>query len=152
MLGKWGWFRAVALAWPVAYGLALALSASAFEETGRLVLLRTLRHRRPSLSIPVAYAFGHAGVEAMLVVGPAAVVAGDQASSLVVVERLSALAAHVGFSVLVYVTVMRGRPLPFLAALLLHADIDALAIPMQLGVLSAVGGRDHRPPARQPSL
>ncbi len=147
---------------PVLYVLYGALAAGIFEETARLfgfsVLLRKDRYRECS----IAYGIGHGGIEAIVTLGvtyltylllqlfpanldaaTAEVLSGayEQITVPVILfamlERLSAIMAHIGLSVLVFAAARkRGRFFLFPVAILLHAVLDVPAALYQQGLLT----------------
>lgn len=135
-LGGTAWFVAFAAVNPFLYLLGLAASAALFEETARYVMLRSQRKNAFDLRIPIAFGLGHGGLEALLtgvgamptllanfgqvdLLGGALFVSG--------LERLSAMACHIAFTLLVYYAVLRRRPAVFGCALLLHCFVDVCA-------------------------
>ncbi len=127
----------------------LGLSAGICEETARWISLR--RRRTPGEA--AATGIGHGGVEAVLLgvmvlltavqllavdeatlpeAAAAQVRAVREASDLLALagfaERVAAMSAHLGMSMLVGLAVVRRSVLPWLAALLAHAALDAGAV------------------------
>lgn len=138
------WFAAFAAVNPFLYVLILAASAALFEETARYVMLRPQRKNAIDLRVPIAFGLGHGGLEALLTgagIASTLLVNFDQAGllggALLVsgFERLSAMACHIAFTLLVYHAVMHRRPAAFGAALLLHCLVDVCAGLASLSVI-----------------
>ncbi|MCA9492568.1 MAG: YhfC family intramembrane metalloprotease [Myxococcales bacterium] len=140
--------------------LALGASAGICEETARFVSLRKSRTAASALITGI----GHGGIEAallgvavlvtvirLLAVGDGAdlpeeareqvamVWASSDLLALVAVgERIFAMTAHVGASMLVGLAVARRSPWPWLGALLLHTVLDAGAVALApMGVVAS---------------
>lgn len=135
-LNNTAWFVAFAAVNPFLYVFSLAASAALFEETARYVMLRSQRKKVFDLRIPFAFGLGHGGLEALLTgVGAVSTLlvnfdqAGLLGGALFVsgFERLSAMACHIAFTLLVYQAVMHRLPAAFGVALLLHCLVDVCA-------------------------
>ncbi|KVK76708.1 hypothetical protein WS90_02675 [Burkholderia cepacia] len=133
-----------------------ALTAGLFEECGRWVAFRYLLPKRHDAPTAVMLGLGHGGLEAMLLVGvgflalgtayllaragvvvPAGVqsLVGSQFAGmtlaspvLALLERASALAAHVGLSLIVLQTFVRGAKRWLAYAIALHFAFDLVAV------------------------
>ncbi|HDR9054690.1 TPA: YhfC family intramembrane metalloprotease [Burkholderia vietnamiensis] len=133
-----------------------ALTAALFEECGRWVAFRYLLTGRRDPRTAVMYGLGHGGLEAMLLVGVGFVAlcggyllaraglvtsagvqtliasqfAGMTLASpfLAVLERVSAVAAHVGMSLMVMQTFVRGTKRWLLGAIAVHFAIDLVVV------------------------
>lgn len=133
-----------------------ALTAGLFEECGRWVAFRYLLPKRHDAPTAVMLGLGHGGLEAMLLVGVgflalgtgyllahAGVVVPEGAQSLIgsqfagmtlaspllaLLERASALAAHVGLSLIVLQTFVRGTKRWLAFAIALHFMFDLVAV------------------------
>ena len=135
------------------YAMYAGLMAGLFEEAGRLVAFRFLLRNQAQPVTALAYGAGHGGCEAVLITGVtmlnnllllrtppdglspelAATVQGlaeIPASTFLWAgfERAVAIAAHIGFSVLVFAAVRSGKLRLFLTAVLLHAAVDVVAV------------------------
>lgn len=125
---------------PWKYGLFLGVTAGLAEESARWIgtglFLKKYRERDHG----IAFGLGHGGVEAMLLVGPnmaaglamvmtgqAALLPADAGSVLTAgVERISAMAFHVGASLLILYGVRAGKAFRYwLGAVALHTLLDA---------------------------
>ena len=141
--------------WLIAFLLFSSLTAGLFEETGRWLGYRHLLRRERSLRIGVMFGLGHGALEAILLAGlPLAglLVTWVMASRglipsgraleavrqqtaavdgwkvlLAAVERASAIAAHVGLSLIVLQVWMRGGLRWLALAILLHFTVNAAA-------------------------
>ncbi|AFQ52125.1 membrane protein [Burkholderia cepacia GG4] len=133
-----------------------AFTAGLFEECGRWVAFRYLLAGRRDPRTAVMYGLGHGGLEAMLLVGigflalcggyllgRAGVVTSAGVQSLVasqfsgmtlaspflaLLERVSALAAHVGMSLIVLQTFVRGTKRWLAYAIAIHFGIDLVVV------------------------
>lgn len=106
----------------------LALSAALFEEIGRWVAMR-LFMRRFTLQNGIFFGLGHAGVEAMFIVGIPVIVAGLQVQSdtmliLSTVERLSAILIHISLSLIILYAVSKKRFVYLIYAIVIHTVIN----------------------------
>lgn len=138
------------------YALYGGLAAGLFEETGRFVAFRFFLRKQKEPVTALAYGAGHGGVEAVLIVGLTMVnnivllaVANSGAplepSMAAAVETLAATPAgmflwsafervvaiilHIALSVLVFASVREAKKHGlFVAAVLIHAGVDALAV------------------------
>ncbi|WP_175952626.1 YhfC family glutamic-type intramembrane protease [Burkholderia sp. BCC0405] len=133
-----------------------ALTAGLFEECGRWVAFRYLLPKRHDAPAAVMLGLGHGGLEAMLLVGVgflalgtgyllahAGVVVPEGVQSLIgaqfagmtlaspflaLLERTSALAAHVALSLIVLQTFVRGTKRWLAYAIALHFAFDLAAV------------------------
>ncbi|WP_175823584.1 YhfC family glutamic-type intramembrane protease [Burkholderia sp. BCC0419] len=133
-----------------------ALTAGLFEECGRWVAFRYLLPKRHDAQTAVMLGLGHGGLEAMLLVGAGFVVLGagyllahagvvvpEGAQSLIgsqfagmtlaspflaLFERVSAMAAHVGLSLIVLQAFVRGAKRWLVYAIALHFVFDLAAV------------------------
>ncbi len=146
------------------YMLYTAFAAGIFEETGRYCGFRYLLKRQNDASCSVAYGIGHGGMEVVILLGTTYIMLaltqnglslGDDAATetllataasitpstaaLAIAERISALMAHVGLSVLVFTAVRQpAKWWRYPLAIFLHALLDAPAALYQLGTISSV--------------
>jgi uncharacterized membrane protein YhfC len=120
---------------PTAYLLLLCLSAGVFEECGRYVTMRLLLKTGAPLDA-VSFGVGHGGIEAVALVGvnmAYLLFTGGWAAQLADgfylagVERLLAMTAHVGLSIMVWCGVRAKKPWLLPAAVLLHGALDFIA-------------------------
>ena len=135
------------------YALYGGLMAGLFEETGRLLAFRFLLRRQTQPVTALSYGAGHGGCEAFLLTGmtmlnnlillytPADTLSPELAEAArgladipagmflwAGFERVVAVAAHIGFSILVFAAVRSGKLRLFLLAVLLHAAVDFAAV------------------------
>lgn len=148
----------------LAYTLYGALAAGVFEETGRVFGYKLLLKNHSEKACAVAYGIGHGGMEAVMILGATYLVyflakcgvqmgEGEAAEQLVsaanavgagtacaaMLERLSAMLAHIGLSMIVFVGVRRrGMLRLYPAAIALHALLDTPAALYQRGVLTSL--------------
>ncbi|ALX14837.1 hypothetical protein P350_25290 [Burkholderia cepacia JBK9] len=142
--------------WRVPILVFAALTAGLFEECGRWVAFRYLLPKRHDMQTAVMLGFGHGGLEAMLLVGVGFVVlgtgylladAGYAVSAgnrsligaqfaamtpgspfLALFERASAMAAHVGLSLIVLQAFVRGTKRWLAYAIAFHFMFDLAAV------------------------
>ncbi|MCA8049059.1 YhfC family intramembrane metalloprotease [Burkholderia arboris] len=133
-----------------------ALTAGLFEECGRWVAFRYLLPQRHDMQTAVMLGLGHGGLEAMLLVGVGFVVLGTGyllahagvvvpagmqsligsqfagmtlvSPLLAVFERVSAMAAHVGLSLIVLQAFVRGTKRWLAYAIAVHFMFDLVAV------------------------
>ncbi|WP_304589940.1 YhfC family glutamic-type intramembrane protease [Burkholderia anthina] len=143
-------------AWHVPMLVFAAFTAGLFEECGRWVAFRYLLAGQRDPRTAVMYGLGHGGLEAMLLVGigflalcggylleRAGVVTSAGVQSLIasqfsgmtlaspflaLLERVSALAAHVGMSLIVLQTFVRGTKRWLGYAIAIHFGIDLVVV------------------------
>lgn len=135
---------------PWAYGLFLGVTAGLAEETARWVAIRFFLKDKRDMEHGLAFGLGHGGTEAMLITGVnlmagLVMAVGGKAEQfpadgatvmLAGMERLYAMAFHVGASLMVMYGIRRGKALAWLmAAIALHAIMDAAIV-----ILPAVFG------------
>ena len=149
---------------PAAYMVYGALAAGLFEETGRLFGFKLLLKKHREKACAVAYGIGHGGIEAFLVMGISYLVyflascgvpigPGETAEAILsaaqsipfsttliaMFERLSAVMAHIGLSMLVFCAAReRGKFGLYPLAIFFHALLDAPAALYQRGVVTSV--------------
>lgn len=147
------WFPLFTLSQPVVYILLLAFTAGLFEEVGRFAGIQLLR--KPGLldwNNAFVFGLGHGGVEAFWLVGinyavafvqsligqaPAALISTPASYFLVGgVERMLAVAMHIGFTMLVFYAVKERKALYLLLAIAAHMVVDAATPLLQLAGVS----------------
>lgn len=122
---------------PVLYILVLALSAGLFEELGRYVIMRGLM-KGAGFADSVAFGIGHGGLEALALVGLSFMLSLVSAGTVYAAgietillwsgfERVFAMLAQIGFSVMVWRSLQLKKPLYLLLAIFLHAALDFTA-------------------------
>lgn len=149
VLPNFEWFAVMHL-YPWRYGLFLGLTAGLAEETARWIAARYFLKGRHAMEHGLAFGLGHGGIEAMLLVGPNMIagavmaltgqtipLAADWGSVLTAgLERLFAMAFHIGASLLVMYGVRTGRGARYwVLAVALHGLMDAAVV-----ILPAVFG------------
>jgi uncharacterized membrane protein YhfC len=141
--------------WMVPFLIFSAVTAGVFEEIGRSVGYRTVLRNQYTRSVGVMYGLGHGACESILLAGvPLAGLliawimaahghipegtalqairqqtqaVGAGGAQLAVLERASAIASHVGLSLIVLQAFTRGGRKWVVLAILLHAAIDMTA-------------------------
>jgi uncharacterized membrane protein YhfC len=127
------WYIMFSITQPVLYILFLGLTAGLFEETARWIGMKFLLKSNRSWLDAVLFGVGHGGVEALILVGlnlalsPVPATGSYEAFSTLMggVERLSAMALHVGLSVMVMRGVVQQRKSLFWMAIVLHMVVDS---------------------------
>lgn len=132
VLRNQAWYIAFSQTQPILYALFLGATAALFEEGGRFVVMSLFLKKQRSPLDGVAFGVGHGGIEALLFAGinailmlatqtftatPNLIFAGG-------VERLSAMAMQIGFSVMVMKSVREKNILWLLLAFAIHTVSD----------------------------
>lgn len=142
-LAHQSWFMVLPVQNPWLYSLLLGFSASVFEEIGRYLAFRFLLKKNLRWFDGVVFGAGHGGIEAILLVGINYIAMlflygttpGDPAMILFAgLERLSAMASHIGMSMLVLQSVRKRRIIYLLLALFIHGFMDS-----GIGILQIYG-------------
>jgi uncharacterized membrane protein YhfC len=123
---------------PVLYALVLSLSAALVEEGGRYLVMRFLLRRREFYD-GVAFGIGHGGVESIAMAGLpilAALIAKEEISGAMALisaaERVFTIVIHVAFSLMVMRSAAKRRVLGLIAAFVLHAALNFVALVLQV--------------------
>lgn len=124
-------FVAWAVSNPLLTGVLIALSAGVFEESGRFIFKAlALKPARTHIWEPIVFGLGHGICEAVWALAPLASMVGVLSLTqfvIPVVERLLAIALHVGFSVIVWNGFqLDHRPRYLLIAMLAHGLVNVL--------------------------
>jgi uncharacterized membrane protein YhfC len=135
------WFNMFMITQSFLLMMALALSAGVFEETGRYLALRFLHRDLLTWENGLLFGLGHGGVEAFWIAGLpyinviADALSGKNTASLLLatpidmlmggVERILAVAMHIGFTMLVLYAVKRRNIWWFILAVFVHGLVDA---------------------------
>ena len=150
------WFTLFKITQPILYGLLLAFTAGLFEEVGRFAGIQLLR-KPEMLTWDNAFVFGlgHGGMEAFALVGVNYAVmfvqvltgqASSEVLSTVVatpasyflvagVERMLAVAMHIGFTMLVFYAVKKKKLIWLVIAIAAHTAVDMVAVMISLGYI-----------------
>lgn len=146
VLNLWADYLVFQSVYPVAYLVLLSLSAGIFEEIGRYIFIKLFMKKRKCADA-FAFGAGHGGIEAVLLVGISQfllifLTGGDftgysaMGFFLSGVERVFAICAHIGLSIVIWYGVncrKSGFFVPF--CIILHGFFDFLAVYLQyLGV------------------
>ena len=136
-----------AMSYPLFTGILIAMSAGIFEESGRFAFKSlAIKPTKSQFWEPVVFGLGHGLCEAVWLLSPIWAMAGLLEPGqivLAVVERLIAIAMHIGFSVMVWNGFQLDKRLRFLfLTILAHGLVNAL-IPLAgkfgLGILQLEG-------------
>ena len=150
------WFTLFKIAQPVLYGLLLAFTAGLFEEVGRFAGIQLLR--KPGLldwDNAFMFGLGHGGMEAFALAGVnyavmfgqvlAGKASGEVLSAVMAtpasyflaggVERVLAVAMHIGFTMLVFYAVKKKKPIWLVIAIAAHTAVDMVAVMISLGYI-----------------
>ena len=149
---------------PAAYTLYGSLAAGIFEETGRLFGFKVLLKKHREKACAAAYGIGHGGMEVILVLGMTYLIyllakcgvpmGSDAATESILTaangigfgtacaamfERISAMMAHVGLSMLMFLAArQKGKLWLYPVSILLHAFLDVPSALYQYGVITSV--------------
>ncbi|MCK8058155.1 MULTISPECIES: YhfC family intramembrane metalloprotease [unclassified Fusibacter] len=149
VLPQFTWY-AVMQTNPWLYGIFLGLTASVFEEVGRLIALKSVSNRNNGLIEGISFGFGHGGIEAMLLVGLNSLVLmvlypigtidlSSQSATMILLgglERVLAMIFHIGASLIVLYGIRVQKQVRFTTyAVLLHLLLDSMIV-----ILPAVFG------------
>lgn len=159
-LGDTAWFTLFYISNPMLYLILLGLSAGIFEEVGRFLGLRFMLKKELSWENGIVFGLGHGGAEAFILVGInyLAMISGFFRGETVIsllntppglflaggIERILAITAHIGMTMLVLYSVKSGKKRYLFYAILFHTILDIL-IPvlkqagLNLGVWGAEG-------------
>jgi uncharacterized membrane protein YhfC len=143
VLPKFEWYMILSFSEPILYSLFLGITAALFEEVGRLAVMNMFMTKQSDTLNAVAFGIGHGGIEAILLTGinivvsfiaaPDTVTASPWLTAVAGIERLSAMAMHIGWSIMVMkaVSAKRGSKKLFwlLIAFASHGIIDTGTVP-----------------------
>lgn len=158
-LGYTGWFTLFTVTYPIMYSLLLGLSAGIFEEGGRFIGARLFLKNELTWENGVVFGLGHGGAEALLLVGlnylvqiinailgkSKGAISGVPPYMFLVggLERVLAVIAHTGMTMLVFYSLKYKKPVYLLWAVLFHTLIDSpLMIFKQVGFDLSVWGME----------
>lgn len=146
LLSLWADYIVFQSLYPVAYLALLSLSAGIFEEFGRYVFIKFFM-KKSSCADAFAFGAGHGGIEAVLLVGLSQLalvfltggsLAGYCASDFFLsgAERIFAICAHIGLSLIMWYGVNRSKSIIFVPlCIMLHGVFNFSAVYLQsLGV------------------
>lgn len=151
---------------PYLYGIFLGLTAGIFEEVGRFIAFKYLLKNNHEFDDGISYGFGHGGIEAILLAGVSCLstlivciminngtinINSSGALSLLYnqcisltpglalasgFERISAMAIHIGLSMIVLYGVRNKKILYLFIAILVHTLVNAplVILPQVFGV------------------
>lgn len=135
---KTSWYTYNSVVNPWMIYLIVGFSAGIFEEVGRFIAFKTFLKNKLQWKNGIAYGIGHGGIEAILLAGIAFAgliitslsngLQGNYSSWIYLIggfERLSAMAIHVAFSLMVMYGVKNRKNRYLLYAILLHGAVDA---------------------------
>ncbi len=161
-LGRW--IHSAHPSWSMWFVMFSACTAGVFEEVGRWVGYRTVLRTQRTQPVAVMYGLGHGGCESILLVGLPMVgllaawalaaqghvapgpgtqaiqqqleALGAWGVQLAVLERASAVALHVGLSLIVLQVFARGDRVWLLVAIVTHTVFDAAAVVLNRHLLA----------------
>jgi uncharacterized membrane protein YhfC len=136
VLPKTMWFTMLSQTHPFLYALFMGGTAALFEEGGRWIVMKRFMRRKHRVADGIAFGVGHGGIEAVFFAGIGTLVqliinGASETPSLTFaggVERISAMTAHIAWSVMVLKSVSEKKPVWLLVAFLLHAAVDAAVV------------------------
>lgn len=142
------WYLVLSMTNPVLYALFLGLTAALFEELGRYVMIRWLLKNNRRWLDAWSFGIGHGGLEAVLLVGLNALLTlvlyggAEMTSPLLMaaagLERLSAMTMHLGWSIMVMLSIRRKKAGYLLIAVFLHTVLDAGVVFLQQAGLAVL--------------
>jgi len=150
------WFTAFTIMQPVLYALLLAFTAGLFEEVGRFAGIQLLR--KPGLvdwDNAFVFGLGHGGMEAFALAGVnyaatlAQILTGHASGGVLSavmsaapwdllaggVERMLAVAMHIGFTMLVFYAVRQKNLWWLVLAVFVHMAVDTVAVMIGMGYI-----------------
>lgn len=138
VLPRFDWYAIFSATRPVLFLLLLSFTAGIFEEIGRYLMMKRFLKESP-FSHSIGFGIGHGGVEAILLVGITILVTLIQTGGRIPgvpplhfvfsgIERLFAMTAHVGLSVMVWRSVRTGRRMLLPLAISLHGLMNFSAV------------------------
>ena len=154
VLPQVGWYQKLSTnIW--SYAFFLGITAGLAEELARFLFLRFALKERRKLKDGISFGLGHGGIEAMLLIGVNNIalyvllltgqgtLAGTDGGTILLagIERLSAIAFHVGATIIVLYGIRVHKSLFYTPlAILLHAVLDSstLILPQVFGVGTAL--------------
>jgi len=118
------------------YALFLGLTAALYEEVGRYLVIKLFMKKQLNTESGLSFGIGHGGIEAILLVGIntifAIIMSVDLGSSLEMtaggIERLIALAFHVGMSIMIVKSIREKKLLWLFLPIILHTLLDFIAV------------------------
>lgn len=124
---------------PILYMLFISFTAGLFEEVGRYVCMRLFLKRQLTPPTGVAFALGHGGTEALLVLGinyiyllflqPALLHTLPAGTVLLAgAERILAMVCHLAFTLVVLWAAKQKSPAGLLLAVVLHTGVNFATI------------------------
>lgn len=130
------WYTIFSATQPFLHALFLGATAALFEEGGRWLVMTVFMKNRNRLTDGVAFGVGHGGIEAIYILGIAAVwLLFDRTQPYEPVnllwgslERVSTMVVHIAWSVMVFKSVALKKPVWLLLAFLLHTAIDTTVV------------------------
>lgn len=130
------WYNILIHSQPILYALFLGATAAIFEETGRYIVIKIFLKKQLTADDGISFGIGHGGIEAILLVGinyiyllvtkiyefaPEMIFLGG-------IERVFAIAVHIGMSVMVMKSIREKHLIWFVLALIIHTLIDVFAV------------------------
>ncbi|MCH3960738.1 MAG: YhfC family intramembrane metalloprotease [Solobacterium sp.] len=126
------WYLKLEVSQPLFHALFLGVTAALAEELGRYFVMTMLLKKNRRIEDGIAFGVGHGGIEAILLVGintlftvilsPASIAPGLMFACGI--ERLAAMAIHVGWSVMVMKSIREKKIRWLFLALFTHTIID----------------------------
>lgn len=137
LLPKIPFFQLMPTNYPFLYSLFLGVTASLFEEFGRLITMKFFMKNRRTFNDAVYFGLGHGGIEAIIFLGLNAVtllVGGYIGTGTIAIlpmflggiERALAILMHISWSIMIMAFVNNKNYLYLIIPLLTHAIIDTL--------------------------
>ena len=136
LLPQTAWYIALTNTQPILYALFLGSTAALFEEGGRFLVMSLFLKKQNNTLDGIAFGVGHGGIEAILLAGINAVIllilpTEQTVPNLIFasgVERLSAMAFQIAFSVMVMKCVHEKKYVWLILAFAIHTLVDFVAV------------------------
>lgn len=124
----------------IPYAIFLGLTAGLFEEIGRYIGLRCLKRHHTFYEV-IAFGLGHGAIEAILLTAIPLLSYGDLPLQDVWIagwERITAMCAHIAFTLLVWKSVQNKKLIYLMLAIFVHAIFDFMAVMMMQANISII--------------
>jgi uncharacterized membrane protein YhfC len=145
VLPRTTWYNLLPVTSPIAYIIFLSFTAGLFEEAARYVAMGIFMKRQGDLIDGISFGIGHGGIEAILMVGVNLAVAllnsvlQDPYEILLAgFERLSAMAFHVGASVLIFYGLKQRKPVFLPLCIAVHTIFNTIPMLMLQNGISII--------------
>ncbi|MFY9174373.1 MAG: YhfC family glutamic-type intramembrane protease [Peptococcia bacterium] len=113
---------------PLLIGVLIAFSAGVFEEGFRFLFKQVIiKPRESAISQPIIFGLGHGIAEALIILGPAFVIAPISQLGVAILERFLAIILHVALTIVVWNGFQKKQRLLYLLiAIAIHGLVNSL--------------------------